>query len=76
VYSRFIYAWYDPDFRQVFMRPPRGQPGVELLRREVLSVLAGAVSPTWRALPAIETLRMLARARRRADAASGSGAAT
>ena len=74
VYSRFIYAWYDPAFREVFMRPPRGKPGVELLKREVISVLAGCVSPTWRVLPAIEIVRMFARMRRRAKAAVESGA--
>ncbi|MDJ0846874.1 MAG: tryptophan 7-halogenase [Myxococcota bacterium] len=66
VYGSFIYAWYDPAFRAVFMRPPHGKRGVELLKREVVSVLAGAVSPTWRALPAIATLRLLARLRRAA----------
>jgi flavin-dependent dehydrogenase len=64
VYSRFIYAWYDPDFRQVFMRPEHGKPGVERLKREIVSVLAGAVTPTWRVLPAIEILLMIARMRR------------
>lgn len=75
MYSRFIYAWYDPSFRQVFMRPPHGKTGVELLKREVVSVLAGSVSPTWRVLPAIEILLMFARARRRAERSNGSGAA-
>jgi hypothetical protein len=48
VYARFIYAWYDPAFREVFMRPPHGRPGVAWLQREVVSVLAGSVTPTWR----------------------------
>ena len=64
VYSKFIYAWYDDDFRAVFMRPPHGKFGVELLKREIISVLAGEVSPTWRVLPAIEILLGMARLRR------------
>jgi flavin-dependent dehydrogenase len=64
VYSKFIYAWYDDDFRAVFMRPPHGKWGVELLKREIISVLAGEVSPTWRVLPAIEILLGMARLRR------------
>ena len=50
VYARFIYAWYDPAFREVFLHPPHGRPGVAWLRREVVSVLAGAITPTWRVL--------------------------
>jgi flavin-dependent dehydrogenase len=61
VYSKFIYAWYDPAFREVFMRPPHGRPGVELLKREILSVLAGAELPAWRALPSIQILLWIAR---------------
>src|SRR5262249_57593560 len=61
VYARFIYAWYDPAFRDVFLRPPHGRPGVEWLRREIVSVLAGSVTPTWRVWPAIGTLLWLAR---------------
>ena len=68
VYARFIYAWYDPAFREVFVRPPHGRPGVEWLRREVVSVLAGSVTPTWRVWPAIGTLLWLARRQRRANA--------
>ena len=66
VYARFIYAWYDPAFREVFVRPPHGRPGVAWLRREVVSVLAGSVTPTWRVWPAIGTLLWLARRQRRA----------
>ena len=66
-YSKFIYAWYDPAFRKIFMRPARGVPGVELLKREIISVLAGAVSPSWRVLPAMELLLTVARLRRWAD---------
>ncbi len=73
VYARFIYAWYDPAFREVFLRPPHGKPGVEWLRREVVSVLAGSVTPTWRVWPAIGTLLWLARRQRRANQRSGAG---
>ena len=41
--------------------------GVEWLKRAIVSVLAGAVSPTWRVLPAIEILLMIARLQRRAE---------
>jgi flavin-dependent dehydrogenase len=71
IYARFIYAWYDPAFREVFMRPPHGRPGVAWLRREVVSVLAGSVTPAWRVWPAIATLLFLARRQRRATARAG-----
>ncbi len=61
VYSKFIYAWYDPAFRAVFMRPRHDRPGVELLKREILSVLVGAELPAWRALPSIQILLWIAR---------------
>jgi hypothetical protein len=68
VYARFIYAWYDPAFREVFLNPPHGKPGVRWLRREIVSVLAGAVTPTWRVLPAIGVLLFLAHRQRRSRA--------
>src|SRR5882672_2630330 len=71
IYARFIYAWYDPAFREVFLRPPHGRPGVDWLRREIVSVLAGSVTPTWRVWPAIGTLLWLARRQRRASARAG-----
>ncbi len=74
VYARFIYAWYDPAFREVFVRPPHGRPGVAWLRREIVSVLAGAVTPTWRVWPAIGALLWLARRQRRASARAGAPA--
>src|SRR5262249_25898893 len=67
IYARFIYAWYDPGFREVFLRPPHGRPGVEWLRREVVSVLAGSVTPTWRVWAAVRTLLWLARRQRSAN---------
>jgi flavin-dependent dehydrogenase len=60
VYSKFIYAWYDPAFREVFMRPLHGVKAVDLLKREVISVLAGVESPAWRALPGMWVLLGLA----------------
>jgi flavin-dependent dehydrogenase len=69
VYSMFIHAWYDPAFRAVFMRPAHGRLGVELLKREVLSVLAGAELPAWRALPSIRVLLWIARFSRAAPQA-------
>jgi len=72
VYSKFIYAWYDPAFRAVFMRPAHGSPGVELLVREITSLLAGAVMPAWRALPAMQLLLGIAWLNRRA-ASRGAG---
>src|SRR4029453_4027580 len=66
VFARFIYAWYDPAFREVFLRPRHGRPGVARLQREVVSVLAGAVTPTWRVWPALGALLWLAPPQRRA----------
>ena len=68
VYSKFIHAWYDPAFRAVFLRPAHGLPGVGLLVREIISVLAGAVMPAWRALPAMQLLQAIAWLDRRAAA--------
>lgn len=70
VYARFIYAWYDPAFREVFLRPPNGRLGVNRLKREIGSVLAGAVTPGWRVRPVVELLLLIARRRRQALAAS------
>jgi flavin-dependent dehydrogenase len=65
VFARFIHAWYDPAFRAVFLRPRHGRPGVARLQREVVSVLAGSVTPTWRVWPALGTLLWLANRQRR-----------
>jgi flavin-dependent dehydrogenase len=67
VYSKFIYAWYDPDFRAVFLRPLHGSFGVDRLKREVLSILGGVELPAWRALPSIYALLLLARLSRRRE---------
>jgi len=69
-FSRFIHAWYDPAFRRVFMRPPARRPGVALLKREILRVLAGDVFRPWRTRWAVEALLLVARLeRRRGEAA-------
>lgn len=76
VFAEFIHAWYDPAFREVFMRPDRRRPGVARLEREVRAVLAGAEQPAWRARFAIRILRWIAGLeRRRGAAAARSGAA-
>jgi flavin-dependent dehydrogenase len=66
-YSRYICAWYEPDFREVFMRPPHGKPGVEWITREILPVLTGNVSRPWRARLPVHILRALARLKRWGD---------
>jgi flavin-dependent dehydrogenase len=67
VFRLFIYAWYRPEFRKVFMRIPRGRPGVEWLYEEILSVLTGHVYNPWRALPPIYLLLGIARIQAFAD---------
>lgn len=69
-FSRFIYAWYDPSFRRVFMRPPAHRPGVELLRREILRVLAGDVFRPWRTRWSVEALLLVAYLERRRGGAA------
>lgn len=63
VFTKFIYAWYDPYFRLVFMHPPHDKPGVALLKREIIAVLAGDVFRPWRVLPAIQILLWLGKLR-------------
>ncbi|MBM4243703.1 MAG: NAD(P)/FAD-dependent oxidoreductase [Deltaproteobacteria bacterium] len=60
VFSKFIHAWYDPPFREVFIEPPDLR-GIGWLRREVTSILAGHESPSWRTLPVLGLLVQLAR---------------
>jgi hypothetical protein len=45
------------------------------LRREIVSVLAGTVTPTWRVRPAIELILWLARLQRLRDPDAGAAAA-
>lgn len=61
VFTRFIYAWYDPHFRAVFMHPPAGSWAVDLLKREIIAVLSGDVLRPWRVLPAINVLILIGR---------------
>lgn len=67
VFRTFIYAWYRPEFRTVFMRVPRGRPGVEWLYTEILAVLAGDVFNPWRAYPPIYMLLAISKAQALAD---------
>jgi len=60
VFSKFIYAWYQPQFRQTFMHPP-DRPGVRLLKRHVISLLAGDVFNRALALPPLYLLLFFAR---------------
>ena len=65
VFSKFIYAWYDPNFRASFMRPPHHLKGVGHLKRHIIAVLAGDVFQAWRVLPPIGFLLLAARMRSR-----------
>jgi len=65
LFSRLVYAWYDPAFRRVFIRPPGKGLGVPWLRREVVRVLAGDLSAPWRARFAVQALLVLASLERR-----------
>lgn len=64
VFTRFIYAWYDPYFRAIFMHPPKNIRSVEFLKREIIMVLAGHVFRPWRVLPAIDVLVLLGKLRK------------
>ncbi|MCP4871951.1 MAG: NAD(P)/FAD-dependent oxidoreductase [Proteobacteria bacterium] len=60
VFSKFIYAWYDDGFRKVFMQPP-DRPGVRLLKKHIISLLAGDVFNRAFALPPLYLLLFFAR---------------
>lgn len=60
VFSKFIHAWYDPAFREIFIHPPDNR-AIGWLRGEIASVLAGAESPSWRALPIVHLLIQLSK---------------
>lgn len=60
VFSKFIYAWYDDGFREVFMHPP-DRPGVRLLKRHIISLLAGDVFNRAFALPPLYLLLFFAK---------------
>jgi len=67
VFSKFIYAWYDPGFRASFMRPPHHLKGVGHLKRHIIAVLAGDVFQAWRVLPPIGFLLLASRMRTRSE---------
>ena len=71
VFTRFIYAWYDPYFRLIFMHPPQNSRWVDWLKREIIAVLSGEVFRPWRVLPAINALILLGRLRQWGDNRSG-----
>ena len=60
VFSRFIYDWYDDEFRLAFMRPPPRSRFVQLLKRNLLRVLAGDVYTPWKAIPWLWALEKIA----------------
>ncbi len=60
VFSKFIYAWYDEDFRRTFMHPP-DRPGVQFLKRHIISLLAGDVFNRLLAMPPLYVLLFFAR---------------
>ena len=60
MFSKFIYAWYDDGFRKVFMQPP-DRPGVRLLKKHIISLLAGDVFNRAFALPPLYLLLFFAR---------------
>jgi len=61
VFSRFIYKWYDTEYRWAFMRPPPKSPLVQLVKRRILRVLAGEVFQPWKVVPFMWTLEMMAK---------------
>ncbi len=61
VFSRFIYDWYDDEFRLAFMRPPPKSRLVQLVKRHMLRILAGDVYQPWRVLPWMWALEMMAK---------------
>ena len=61
VFSRFIYDWYDDEFRLAFMRPPPKSWLVQLVKRNMLRILAGDVYEPWRVLPWIWSLEAMSK---------------
>ncbi len=61
VFSRFIYDWYDDEFRLAFMRPPPKSRLVQLVKRNMLRILAGDVYHPWRVLPWMWSLEAMAK---------------
>ena len=65
VYSHFIYAWDDPDYRDMFILPTPNSGWVKRLKREIISVLAGNGLPAWRVMPWYWTFLIVSRLRAR-----------
>lgn len=61
VFSRFIYKWYDDEYRWAFMRPPPHSALVQLVKGRILRVLAGEVFVPWKVLPFMWALEMMAK---------------
>ena len=60
VFSRFIYKWYDDEYRWAFMRPPPNSKAVRFVKKRILRVLAGDVYQPWRVVPFMWVLEMMA----------------
>ncbi len=67
VFSHFIYAWNDPYFRALFLTQPAEGPVVGRMRREVVSMLAGNVWPSWRVMPWFYAMQGVAKMNRWRD---------
>lgn len=61
VFSRFIYKWYDNEYRWAFMRPPPNSKAVQIVKRKILRVLAGDVYQPWKVVPFMWALEVMAR---------------
>ena len=61
VFSRFIYDWYDDEFRLAFMRPPPHSRSVQLVKTNMLRILAGDVYRPWKVLPWMWALEMMSK---------------
>jgi flavin-dependent dehydrogenase len=61
VFSRFIYNWYDEEYRWAFMRPPPRSRLVQFVKRRILRVLAGNVYQPWRVVPFMWLLERMAK---------------
>jgi len=71
VFTRFIYSWYDPWFRWTMMHPPEGRPGVDLLKRHIIRLLAGDVFQPWKVLPPLYVMIGLSKLTRWGDRRRG-----
>lgn len=71
VFTLFIYSWYEPWFRATMMHPPPGRPGVELLKRHIIRLLAGDVFSPWKVLPPLYAMIGISRLVRWRDRRAG-----